>query len=64
MFDEQDNPSIEQEAYAHGLYDGIKKHSWMKDGVTYVGNGTYTLKEAVEMMKKEHPDLDFSFILP
>jgi len=39
-------------AFYRGFYEGLIRHTWQKDGVTYVGNATYTLKEAVEMAKK------------
>jgi hypothetical protein len=40
-------------AYFNGFYFGLTRHTWMKDGITYVGNGTYTLKQAIEMAKKD-----------
>lgn len=36
-----------------GFLEGIKRHTWMKNGITYVGNGTYTLKEAIELAKRD-----------
>jgi len=36
-----------------GFLEGLKRHTWMKDGVIYVGNGTYTLQEAIEFGKKD-----------
>lgn len=47
---------IEQEienARGEGLREGLRRHTWMRDGVTYVGNGTYTLKEAEAMLEKD-----------
>jgi len=45
-------------AFVDGLIIGLKRHTWMKDGTTYVGNGTYTLKEAIELLKREYTGLD------
>lgn len=36
-----------------GFLEGLKRHTWMKDGITYVGNGTYTLQEAVKRARKD-----------
>lgn len=36
-----------------GFLEGLKRHTWMKDGITYVGNGTYTLREAIEMAERD-----------
>lgn len=45
------------EAYDLGIKRGVAKgmrmHTWMKDGITYVGNGTYTLKDALRLAKKD-----------
>lgn len=32
----------------------LRRHTWMKDGVTYVGNGTFTFKQAQVMMEKDY----------
>lgn len=40
-------------AFENGFREGLLRHTWMKDGVTYVGNGTYTLTEAIEMASKK-----------
>ena len=45
--------------FVDGLIIGMKRHTWMKDGITYVGNGTYTLKEGIEKLKAEYTDLSF-----
>lgn len=42
-----------QVAREEGFNEGIRRHTWMKDGVTYLGNGTYTLAEGLDMAKKE-----------
>ena len=39
--------------FREGFLMGLKRHTFMKDGVTYVGNGTYTLKEALERAVNE-----------
>ena len=39
--------------FRDGFLQGLKRHTFMKDGVTYVGNGTYTLKEALESAVNE-----------
>ena len=36
-----------------GFLEGLKRHTWMENGITYVGNGTYTLREAIEFAKKD-----------
>lgn len=35
----------------------LRRHTWMKDGTTYVGNGTYTLAQAQDMMVKDYPEI-------
>lgn len=40
-------------AFFKGFEVGLLRHTWMRDGVTYVGNATYTLKEAIEMAIKD-----------
>jgi predicted CopG family antitoxin len=42
-----------KEVKKEGLLEGIERHTWMKDGITYVGNGTYTLEEAISFAKEE-----------
>jgi len=61
LFDEEKSPEEKLkglEGYVEELVrckghekfaEGLRRHSWMKDGVTYVGNGTYTMKEALGM---------------
>ena len=34
----------------------LRRHTWMKDGVTYVGNGTYTLAQAQKMLEADYKD--------
>ena len=36
-----------------GFEEGLKRHTWMSNGITYVGNGTYTLQEAIKFSKKD-----------
>jgi len=36
-----------------GVMIGMKRHTWMRDGITYVGSGTYTIKDAIRMAKKD-----------
>lgn len=38
---------------AEMLNSCLRRHTWMKDGVSYVGNGTYTLKQAQEMLESD-----------
>ena len=59
MKDEEFNEKL----FAEGLLIGLKRHTWMKDGITYVGNGTYTLKEAIKMLKNDYPNLQNAFKL-
>jgi hypothetical protein len=40
-------------AFRQGFYQGLTRHTWMKNGITYVGNGTFTLQEAKNMARKE-----------
>ena len=40
-------------SFEKGFMMGLLRHTWMKDGTTYVGNGTYTLKEAKKMAFEE-----------
>lgn len=40
-------------AFQNGFREGLLRHTWMKDGVTYVGNGTYTLSQAIKMAADE-----------
>lgn len=35
----------------------LRRHTWMKDGVTYVGNGTFNFKQAHAMMEKDYPHI-------
>lgn len=35
----------------------LRRHTWMMDGTTYVGNGTYTLAKAQEMMERDYPEI-------
>lgn len=55
------NPTIYEEEQTARLIkvmnDVLRRHTWMKDGETYVGNGTYTLKEAQKMMEQDYPSL-------
>jgi len=48
---------MQQEYYERGYYEGlmtgVKRHIWMRDGVTYVGNGTFTLKQATQMIDED-----------
>jgi hypothetical protein len=46
------NPNAER-SYEQGVEDGLLRHTWMRDGVTYVGNGTYTLAQAREMVEAD-----------
>lgn len=39
-------------AYYEGIKEGVRMYGWMKDGVTYVGTGGWTLKE--ELVKIEN----------
>lgn len=36
-----------------GVMKGMRRHTWMRDGIVYVGSGTYTLKDAIRMAKKD-----------
>jgi|GEM_PF-5109377 len=36
-----------------GVMIGMRRHIWTKDGVVYVGSGTYTIKDAIRMAKKD-----------
>lgn len=46
-----------------GMYDSkqvktmldscLRRHTWMKDGTSYVGNGTYTLTQAQAMLEED-----------
>jgi len=38
----------QRKAFSKGVKIGLMRHVWMKDGVTYVGNGTYTLAQAIK----------------
>lgn len=49
--------SIYDKEFVTGLVIGIKRHTWMRDGVTYVGNGTYTLEDAIKLLKIDYKDL-------
>lgn len=40
-------------AFKKGFREGLLRHTWQKDGITYVGNGTYTLSEAISMAAEE-----------
>jgi len=40
-------------AFKNGFREGLIRHTWQRDGVTYVGNGTYTLSQAVKMASDE-----------
>lgn len=46
----------EKVIFVNGLLEGLRRHTWMKDGVTYVGNGTYTLSDAIDMLVKDYPE--------
>lgn len=45
--------SITEQVRADAFMEGLKRHTWMKDGVTYVGNGFYTLKEAIKLAERD-----------
>lgn len=49
----QSHMSIHLSAYYEGMKDGVRRHAWMKDGVSYVGSGFYTLKEALQKIDDE-----------
>lgn len=36
------------------MYEVLERHAWMKDGVSYVGSGIYTLKKAKELMEADY----------
>lgn len=40
--------------YKQGFIHGLDAYAWWKDGKSYVGNGCYTLKEAIEQIE-DHP---------
>ena len=40
-------------AFKQGFMEGLSRHTWMRDGISYVGNGTYTLSEAIIMATDE-----------
>lgn len=53
--------AVPSRTYEQGVLDGLDRHTWMRDGVTYVGNGTYTLRQAIQMAAKDLGiELDFS----
>ena len=35
----------------------LRRHTWMKDGTTYVGNGTFKIREAVVMLERDYPQV-------
>ncbi len=39
--------------FRKGFLVGLNRHTWMKDGVSYVGSGFYTLEEALKMARDE-----------
>jgi len=36
-----------------GIMKGMRRHTWTKDGVVYVGSGMYTIKDAIRMAKMD-----------
>lgn len=48
---------VENEKSKELMNDVLRRHTWMKDGTTYVGSGTYTLKQAQEMMERDYPEI-------
>jgi len=42
-----------EEERKDAFLEGLRRHTWMKDGITYVGNGTYTLTEAIELAERD-----------
>jgi len=43
--------------FEQGLVAGLRQHSWMKDGTTYVGTGIYTLGQAIVVGIERHRGL-------
>jgi hypothetical protein len=39
--------------FKKGYKQGMTRHTWMKEGKTYVGNGTYTLRESLKSAENE-----------
>ncbi len=51
-----------ERGFYEGMFEGLRRHTWMKDGVSYVGNGMYTLEHAeklidMDIKKGEYPGL-------
>lgn len=46
--------AAERDGYVAGLLDGLGRHTWMRDGITYVGNGTYTLEQARDFLVQDN----------
>lgn len=43
----------EMEVYVRGVLHGMQRHSWMRNGTVFVGNGQYTMQQAISMMMED-----------
>lgn len=49
-------PTYDKKTVKAMMESCLRRHTWMKDGVTYVGNGTYTLAQAQKMLEADYKD--------
>lgn len=42
-----------RELRRQAMREALTRHSWMRDGVSYVGNGTFTLKQAEKLLDED-----------
>jgi len=63
MVDELDPTVAEKLAYAagykQGLFDGVRRFAWWKNGTQYVGTGGNTLSEAYITINRECEDPNY-----
>ena len=41
-------------AYKNGILDGLRRYSWLEDGIRYVGTAKKTLDTAIQEIEKEY----------
>jgi cell fate regulator YaaT (PSP1 superfamily) len=45
-------------AYKNGILEGIKRYSWLEDGIRYVGTAKKTLDAAIQEIEEEYKCLE------
>lgn len=45
-------------AYKNGVLEGLKRYSWLEDGIRYVGTAKKTLDAAIQEIEEEYKYLE------